>query len=198
MLYEPETLLSQTKDVASIIGVIVAILTLVKGVSEYVLQGAQKRFEQFLAIRKKLDEEDSFTRIINALDDTPDELNDINIITIGEKRYFLSYFEEIALMVNSDLMPLEVAHYMFGYYAIACWESKQFWANMEDEKSDDYWALFRAFAKQMKKQREAQNNSIAALNKLQDKDKLHRFLQQKIRFDSFWTKLKDWAPKDDS
>jgi hypothetical protein len=41
--------------------------------------------------------------------------------------YFLGFFEEVALMMNSGLIRKEVAHYMFGYYAIHCWDSKNFW-----------------------------------------------------------------------
>jgi hypothetical protein len=65
-----------------------------------------------------------------------------------EKRDLLGFFEEIALMMNSGLIRNEVAHYMFGYYAIKCWESKYFWSTVYRESI--YWSLFRDFVEQMK------------------------------------------------
>ena len=62
-------------------------------------------------------------------------------------RSFLRYFEEIALMVNSGLLRKDVAHYMFGYYAIRCWESDYFWTHLN--RQGPYWALFREFAGEM-------------------------------------------------
>lgn len=41
-----------------------------------------------------------------------------------------------------------VSHYMFGYYALRCWESQHFWADVNRDSS--YWALFRDFVEQMK------------------------------------------------
>jgi hypothetical protein len=37
---------------------------------------------------------------------------------------------------------------MFGYYALRCWESQHFWADVNRDSS--YWALFRDFVEQMK------------------------------------------------
>ena len=52
--------LSDYKDVATIAGVVIALVTLAKGVYEYVRQGAQKRAEQFIEMRKRLKENDTF------------------------------------------------------------------------------------------------------------------------------------------
>jgi len=40
-------------------------------------------------------------------------------------------------------------HYMFGYYAIRCWESKNFWIDVN--KNSIYWSLFIEFTITMKK-----------------------------------------------
>ena len=81
------------------------------------------------------------------------ELNEDNSALIDrpfkEKRELLGFFEEIALMVNSNLIRKHVAHYMFGYYVIRCWDSAYFWQNME--RDSPYWALFKHFAEDMKK-----------------------------------------------
>lgn len=51
-------------------------------------------------------------------------------------------------MMNSGLVRKDVAHYMFGYYAIRCWESEHFWS--EVNRKSIYWALFRDFVEKMK------------------------------------------------
>ena len=51
-------------------------------------------------------------------------------------------------MLNSKLINSDVAHYMFGYYAVRCINSNHFWQGME--KESPYWALFQHFAKCMK------------------------------------------------
>lgn len=52
-------------------------------------------------------------------------------------------------MVNSGFMKREVAHYMFAYFAIRCWESEKFLEDMNRESP--YWALFVYFVEEMKK-----------------------------------------------
>jgi hypothetical protein len=37
---------------------------------------------------------------------------------------------------------------MFGYYAIRCWESENFWAEINRESS--YWIVFKKFVEKMK------------------------------------------------
>jgi hypothetical protein len=49
-------------------------------------------------------------------------------------------------------MSEEIAFYMFGYYAIKCWKSDNFWRIDEDsviERNSIYWSRFRNFAEQM-------------------------------------------------
>jgi hypothetical protein len=134
------------RNIATIIGVGVAALTLVKCVFEYARQGAQKRAEHFLEMRRRLKEPGKYERICTFLEDDKQELADVPYI---DKRDFLGFFEEIALMMNSGLIRKEVAHYMFGYYAIRCFESSYFWSNVE--KNSIWWSLFINFASEMKR-----------------------------------------------
>lgn len=92
-----------------------------------------------------------------------------------EKRNFLGFFEEIALLSNSGLIRKEVAHYMFGYYAIRCWQSKNFWYNME--RDSPYWFLFRKFAidmQEIEKNMPAPNRKLSLMQKITIKFK-YRF-----------------------
>lgn len=137
--------LSEGKDLATIVLAIIGIATLVKGVIEYTAQGAQKRAEQFLEMRKRLKDNATFKELCALL-----ETDDPGLIAIPfkEKRDLLGFFEEVALMLNSGLIREPVAHYMFGYYAIRCWESNNFWSGVSREST--YWSLFRDFVKRMK------------------------------------------------
>lgn len=138
--------LNQLKDIAIVAGVIITLFTFIKGTLDYSRQGAQKRAEMFVVMRRKFTENNTFIELC-ALIET-DELQLVEI-PFKDKRNFLGFFEEIALMTNSNLIRKEVAHYMFGYYAIRCWESKHFWNNIN--RSSEYWSLFKDFVEQMTK-----------------------------------------------
>jgi hypothetical protein len=137
--------LENWKDLATIIGVAIAASTLIKAFLEYRNQGIQKRVERFLEMRKRLDENAQFKEICNLLEDKDPRLAEI---PFKEKRDLLGFYEEIAIMLNSGIIRREVAHYMFGYYAIRCWESGDFWRNVRRESP--YWAVFKNFALEMK------------------------------------------------
>ena len=137
--------LTKLKDIATIIGVAVGLFALVKGIFEYKRQGAQKRAEHFLQMRKRLKENETFKKIAGLL-----ETDDNKLISIPfkEKRDYLGLFEEVAIMMNSNLIKKEVAHYMFGYYAIKCWDSDNFWNGVN--RDSIYWKVFENFVYKMK------------------------------------------------
>ena len=137
--------LAEYKDAATAVGVLVALLTLVKGVYEYAKQGAQKRAEQFVEMRRRFKENDPFKEIASLIEQNDPKLSSV---AFKDKLYYVGFFEEVALMVNSDLIKPEVAHYMFGYYAIRCWENDMFWRDVN--RNTPYWSLFTAFVTKMK------------------------------------------------
>ena len=49
--------------------------------------------------------------------------------------------------MNSGLIKRELAHYMFGYYAVLCWKSDAFWSNVN--RLSPYWSLFADFCSEM-------------------------------------------------
>ncbi len=136
--------LADAKNLATVIGTFIALATLVKGVLEYSRQGAQKRADSFIALRKKLKENEMFKQICALIETDDPELGEISF---ADKRDLLGFFEEVALMMNSGLINKRVAHYMFGYYALRCWESEHFWVSINKESI--YWAVFKDFVKQM-------------------------------------------------
>jgi hypothetical protein len=143
--------LEQAKDLAAIIATVVGVITFAKGVIEYVHQGAQKRAEQFVAMSKRLNE-DVFKQICDLLENDDPKLAEISN---KDKIEFLGLYEEVALMMNSKMIRPAVAHYMFGYYAILCSESKNFWIN--EDRSSPYWTLFNNFVERMKEERSCFN-----------------------------------------
>lgn len=138
--------LTEVKDVALIVGTGVALLTLIKAVFEYAKQNAQKRVEHYTMLRAEFEKDGRFTALFDLLEkDDPSLAHQ----PLAKKQDLLGFYEDIALAVNSGLLKKEVAHYMFSYHALRCWDSKHFWANLN--RDSHYWTLFRYFVGEMKK-----------------------------------------------
>jgi len=123
-----------------------ALLTFIKGIGEYKKQGSQKRADVFITMRNRLKENQAFKNICNLLDQ---ENADFINISKGDKIDFLGFFEEVALMANSNFIRKDVVHHMFGYYAIRCWNSNTFWNDEDLERESIYWRVFKEFAIEM-------------------------------------------------
>ena len=137
--------LTDIKDWATIIGGGVAVVTFIKAMLEYKQQGVQKRAQSYFDLERKFLESEDIRAICIMLD-----TDDIKLAEISSERklMFLGFYEQVALMLNSKLIEPEVAHYMFGYHAIHCFDSVNFWKG--EDKDSPYWALFRHFAMRMK------------------------------------------------
>jgi len=123
---------------------IVAVITLIKGYLEYRLTTKQKRSELYESYRKKLKENKSISDVVEALETDNGNLKEMPRIN---KYAFLGFYEDIALLVNTGLIKPEIAHYMFGYYAIECWKNDEFWNDINRESH--YWRVFREFVEKM-------------------------------------------------
>lgn len=139
--------LSVAKDIAIVLGTVVALVTFFSGTWEYVRQGHQHRAQHFVQMRRRFLETPQYREILDLLaTDDPG----LASISVQEKRNFVGFLEEVALMVNSGLIRREVAHYMFGYYVLLCQRSEPFWHGLD--RSSQYWSLFRQFAAEMERQ----------------------------------------------
>ena len=138
--------LSQWKDLAAIGATLIGLLALLKAVFEYVAQGSQKRADRFFEMRLRFDENTAFQAICGLLDSGDSNIRGVPAI---DKHRFLGFFEDIELLCNSGLMKEAVANYMFGYYTIKCWNSAEFWEDIN--RDSDYWAGFRSFAFKMRR-----------------------------------------------
>ena len=112
----------------SAVGATVAIVTAIKALIEYRKQGITKRAEIFLQMRSRLREDPSFKNICQLLETDNEKLREIPLI---EKDRFIGFFEEFALIKNSGFINDNVSLYMFGYFAVACLESKNFWHSLK-------------------------------------------------------------------
>lgn len=145
-----ETNLTIIKDIAIIFGSIIASITLILAYIQYRRNVILQRAQQFAEMRKRIEISFTLNKLTELLEDDDASLK---TVSWNEKIELLGFYEDVALMVNSGLMKKHVAHYMFSYYAIRCWESENFWQDLNRESY--YWALFRDFVFEMKKLEES-------------------------------------------
>jgi hypothetical protein len=135
---------SLAKDLAIILAGVVALTTFFFGVLEYARQGHQARAQNFVEMRRRFLENELFRQILNLLATDDGRLREV---PIQDRRNFVGFLEEVALMVNSKLISREVAHYMFGYYVLLTDRSEHFWEGLD--RPSVYWSVFRRFASSM-------------------------------------------------
>ena len=137
--------LTTVKDVSIVVAGIVAFIGLLSGAIEYRRRGRQERAQHFLDSRRRFLEDESFRHILNQLATDDATLSNI---PIQERRNLVGFLEEVALMVDSKLIRLEVAHYMYGYYVLLVADSKHFWKGLDPDSQ--YWVVFRQFASRLR------------------------------------------------
>jgi hypothetical protein len=140
--------LNDNKEILTAIGglatLAVGVATFAKSVNEYARKNALDRFEKYMALSKRWDDDKDIQKIIHLLDGDKPALKKV---PYKARHDFLASYEEISLMYESKLLKLPVAYCMFGYYAIRCLESKNFWRGIN--KESPAWYLFRRFAEKM-------------------------------------------------
>lgn len=134
------------KDIGVVIALIASSWGLWKGVIEFNLQGKQKRAEMFLKKQSEYFGNKAFNEIRSLLEIDAVELRERSF---EEKRAYLTFFEEIAILKNSKLLKADLTYYMYGYYATKCLESKNFWSNINQDEI--FWSVFLGFSKEMQK-----------------------------------------------
>jgi hypothetical protein len=137
--------LDLVKDLAIILGGMVAFTTFVTGVLEYAKQNHLRRAEQFVEMRRRFLETPLFRDILNRIVADDPSLAEM---PVQDRRNFIGFLEEVALLTNSGLIRPDVAHYMFGYYVLLSDRNEYLWAGLD--KPGRYWTLFRSFAETMR------------------------------------------------
>lgn len=102
-----------------------------------------KRTEFFLNQHRRLFDNAELFSVLCLIDgDEPALAADAGMA--DKKRKFLTFLEEIALLVKSEQIDGDVAYYMFGYYAICALTGKNFASGIDT--SQKYWGLLYQFA----------------------------------------------------
>jgi hypothetical protein len=136
--------LTTIKDWSIVVAGIVALTTFLSGVLEYARQGHNRRAENFLHMRRRFLETPLFRDISNMLQTDDPRLRDLEL---QDRRNYVGFLEEVALMVESKLLAEEVAHIMFGYYVLLVDRSQHLWDGLD--RTGRYWTVFRRFASKM-------------------------------------------------
>ncbi len=139
------TALEYVKDLAIILGGLVAFTTFATGVLEYTRQNHLRRADQFVQMRRRFLESPLFRDILNRIAANDPSLAEMSV---QDRRNFIGFLEEVALMTNSGLIRREVAHYMFGYYVLLADGNEHLWSGLD--KQSRYWTMFRNFADSMR------------------------------------------------
>jgi len=134
------------KDLATIIGVGVAVATLLKGLLDYRRSMVLRRIEYFAKMKEQFLKDTAFARLTELLETDDPELGEISA---RDKWRYLSFFEEVALLLRAGLIRKQLACYMFGYYALLCDRSQKFWST-SFPKAVAYWLLFFDFVARMR------------------------------------------------
>ena len=137
--------LDTVKDLSIIVGGAIAFITLWQGLFQYGRQNHAARANQFIQMRRRFLEEESFQELLTLIHENCSEISEK---PIQDRRNLVGFLEEIALMMNSGLIRPEVAHYMFGYYVLLINDCDAFWKDLDRE--GDYWAVYRAFVSKMR------------------------------------------------
>jgi hypothetical protein len=138
--------LSEAKDVATIAGVVITIIALIKGYIEYRRNACLARIQHFSSLKKEFKEDPTINHIRELLEENNPQLAEVSS---QDKWRFLCFFEEINILLRAELITDVLAYYMFGYYAIRCGENKYFWSD-DFPKNEAYWLLFFDFVARMK------------------------------------------------
>jgi hypothetical protein len=100
-----------------------------------------KRTEFFLSQHRRLFDNAELYSVLCLIDNDDPQLAAADMA--DKKRKFLTFFEEIALLVDSDQIRSEVAYYMFGYYARCARAGVNF--GVDIDLSPAHWGMFYRF-----------------------------------------------------
>lgn len=125
-------------EVVALVTAIVAVVGLWRSMVELTRQGSSKRAEQFLNMRERLRHDKDFADICQYLEMRDPKLREVPLIT---RDRFIGFFEELTLLWNSKVFNDEIIYYMFGYYALRCWRSDDFWHDLNREQI--LWSHYR-------------------------------------------------------
>jgi len=138
--------LTHLKEIAIVLSASIGAFTFIVALLQYRRNSKLTRVEKFQEMRKAYLDRDCISRLLPLIE-TDDEA--LSHEPYQAKMTLLGFYEEIALLYKSKAIKRNVVHYMFGYYAIRCWESENFWQDLN--RDSPYWALFKWFVDDMRR-----------------------------------------------
>jgi hypothetical protein len=157
--------LADWKDLASIVGTVIAVPGILfaayktwrevqrfneqrhSELEQRAREHQLKRLEFTLSQHRRLFDDPVLASVLRVLDGDNPALR--NTEMWDSKRKFLTFFEEIVLLVNSGYIAKDVALYMFGYYADCAHKGENFRYGIN--YVPEYWNLFSGFAEEAAK-----------------------------------------------
>jgi molybdopterin converting factor small subunit len=139
-------------------GAAIGLGSLVQATLEYVKRGKMERLQVFFDLRRRL-KEPRLNRIAELIDETQVRSakeavkaeRSLAEIPLRDKRDYLGLFEEVGLALEKGLLEPDIAHYMFGYYALHCADCDAFWIGVG--RWNPYWSRFYGFCQKMEVER---------------------------------------------
>jgi hypothetical protein len=104
-------------------------------------EASLRRTEFFLAQHRRLFDDPDLASVLQHLDGDDEVLAEKCFWE--RKRKFLTFIEEIKLLITSKKLKPEICFYMFGYYAICARDGKNFNAGIDDSLT--HWKVFHSF-----------------------------------------------------
>jgi|GEM_PF-3299063 len=130
-----------------------------KDMADKEIASALKRTEFFLAQHRRLFDDSELYSILCLIDsDHSDLALDENW---DKKRKLLTFFEEIALLVNSGQINKDVAIYMFGYYVRCAIYGVNFCVGIDPSR--EHWRLLYEFLNEVEMSIENADNGYQSL-----------------------------------
>lgn len=142
------------------VGATVALATFATAGLEYLRRGKLARAQMFFELRARL-KEPELAQLSDLIDQAAAPERELSApaerelidVPLRTKRAYLGLFEEVALAMEWGLIEPEIAHYMFGYYALNCEGSRAFWVGVN--RWNIYWDRFHKFCAEMEIQRDS-------------------------------------------
>lgn len=132
--------------IVAVFGVIKIVKELKKFSDDREMASTLKRTEFFLSQHRRLFDNDKLYEVLSFIDGDEEQLSSVEMA--DKKRMFLTFLEEIALLVKSGQIKPEVAYYMFGYYANCVVGKPNFGKNINSDR--EHWAILYDFAEKAK------------------------------------------------
>jgi hypothetical protein len=142
-----------TDTVSALVGVASFLLAIVGAYIAY--RSYQQRTAE-IASKNKLDRFNNYLiantyfendKNINAVRDAAESGN-WSTVTKDHRYYFMAFYEQVALMMQSGLISEDAAFYIYGFELMRAYEDPEFWHN-NDPKDDKYWELLRHLYERM-------------------------------------------------